>query len=269
MTEMLLKIQHRTEYAYDGPVPYALQQVRMTPQSSAGQSVLSWETSVEGGRQEAAYIDQHNNHVELFSFDPECRNVSIICKGEVNTADTTGIVGPHRGYAPLWYFKRTTPHTKAGPHIRGLLKTLGSDFDRDTDRLHALSALIISTVAYETGKTGFETLAEQALEAGHGVCQDHAHIFISAARLMGFPARYVSGYLMMDERTEQEAGHAWAEAHIDGLGWVGFDVSNGISPDERYVRVATGLDYDEAAPVSGITFGDQAETMIVTLQVQQ
>ena len=87
--------------------------------------------------------------------------------------------------------------------------------------------------------------------------------------LLGIPARYVSGYLMMDDRVEQEAGHAWAEAHIDGLGWVGFDVSNGISPDRRYVRVATGRDYREAAPVTGISYGGGDSAMHVKLAVEQ
>lgn len=86
---------------------------------------------------------------------------------------------------------------------------------------------------------------------------------------MGFPARYVSGYLMMDDRIDQDATHAWAEAHISGIGWIGFDVSNCISPDERYIRVATGLDYKEAAPISGMRIGSSEETMSVSLQVQQ
>ena len=76
---------------------------------------------------------------------------------------------------------------------------------------------------------------------------------------MEIPARYVSGYLMMNDRIEQEATHAWAEAWVQGLGWVGFDVSNGISPDPRYVRVATGRDYRDAAPITGISFGPVAE----------
>jgi transglutaminase-like putative cysteine protease len=82
------------------------------------------------------------------------------------------------------------------------------------------------------------------------VCQDHAHIFIGAARAADIPARYVSGYLMMNDRIEQDATHAWAEAHVEELGWVGFDISNGISPDPRYVRVATGRDYRHAAPLT-------------------
>lgn len=135
--------------------------------------------------------------------------------------------------------------------------------------MHALSHVIAERVRYEIQKTHSETSAEEALEAGYGVCQDHAQIFVTAARLMGFPSRYVRGYLMLNDRVEQDASHAWAEAHLDGIGWIGFDVSNGISPDERYVRVATGLDYRDAAPVSGMRFGDSAESMNVTLQVQQ
>jgi transglutaminase-like putative cysteine protease len=124
-------------------------------------------------------------------------------------------------------------------------------------------------IVYTPGSTDTGTTAEQAITQAKGVCQDHAHSFCAAARLMGLPARYVSGYLLMDDRAQQDATHGWAEAHIDGLGWVGFDVSNGICPDERYVRVATGLDYREAAPVTGMHFGGGGEVMLVSLQVQQ
>jgi len=139
----------------------------------------------------------------------------------------------------------------------------------DLDRLHALSAVIRETVAYEIGATHAGSTVEQALAAGRGVCQDHAHIFVACARELGVPARYVSGYLMLDDRTTQEAAHAWAEAHVEGLGWVGFDVSNGISPDARYVRVATGLDYAEAAPVRGTTYGGAGEALSVEIEVAQ
>ena len=86
---------------------------------------------------------------------------------------------------------------------------------------------------------------------------------------MDSPARYVSGYLMLDDGPVQDASHAWAEAHVDGIGWIGFDVSNAISPDARYVRVATGLDYLDAAPISGLRFGPGSETLNVDIEVQQ
>ena len=266
---MLLKISHLTRYHYDEPVQYSLQQVRLTPKSRAGQSIVSWRTTIEGGIKELEFEDHNNNHVVLVSVKDGQTELSIHSEGEVETTITNGIVGEHGGYAPLWYFRRATPLTQPGVHLRKLVKSLGDAFDNDIERMHALSGIISTAVAYEAGRTHSETTAEDALGNGHGVCQDHAHIFITAARLMDYPARYVSGYLMMNDRVMQDATHAWAEAYIQGIGWIGFDVSNSISPDERYVRIATGLDYKDAAPISGMRFGDSAESMIVSLQVQQ
>ena len=268
---MRISIAHETRYRYDAPLPYALQRLRMIPKDSAGQKVLEWETQVEGGERQLEYFDQHNNHVELFAIPSEAQEIVVRCTGLVDTSDTAGTVGKHGGFAPLWYFQRATAFTKPGPAIRKLLR----DFDDpgeeggDVARLHGLLGLVRDNVRYEIGQTHSETTAEQALTAGHGVCQDHAHLYIVLARLLGYPARYVSGYLLIDGTIDQDAGHAWAEVHVPSLGWVGFDVSNGISPDERYVRVATGLDYREAAPVAGIRFGGSREDMHVTLQVQQ
>ena len=152
--------------------------------------------------------------------------------------------------------------------MRALMASLPVEDDHVTT-LHRMSAAVIATVEYAAGHTDAETTAEEALIRARGVCQDHAQIFVGCARMLGIPARYVSGYLMMDDRVEQEASHAWAEAHIDGLGWVGFDVSNGISPDPRYVRVATGRDYREAAPVTGISYGGRDVAMHVRLAVER
>ena len=95
--------------------------------------------------------------------------------------------------------------------------------------------------------------------------RDQAETFIAAARLLGFPARYVSGYLVLDGAAEKAASHAWAEAHVDGLGWVGFDAANNMCPDETYVRVATGRDHHDAMPVSGIRSGQSEERLAVSI----
>lgn len=266
---MKLKVTHKTIYDYDTPVPYGLQQVRLTPKSRAGQTVLCWEMKIEGGQSELVFDDQNNNHTMLVSHHDGSTCISVSCKGEVETTDRSGIIGEHGGFAPLWYFQRPTELTMPGPGVRGVVNALGNEFDGDISRMHALSELISSAISYQSGKTGPQTTAEDALSAGHGVCQDHAHAFLSAARLLSYPARYVSGYLMMDDRVDQDASHAWAEVHCDGIGWVGFDISNGISPDERYIRVATGLDYRDAAPISGMRMGGSDETMRVKIQVQQ
>ncbi|WP_299043181.1 transglutaminase family protein [uncultured Tateyamaria sp.] len=265
---MRLKIHHKTHYTYDAPVPYGLQQVRLRPKSRPGQLIEDWTIEVTGGQVEVSFEDEHANAVDLVSFAPGQSDIEITCSGTVDVEDTSGVVGPQGGFVPLWLFRRSTALTGAGARVRALAEAAPKD-GSDLDRLHALSAHVLELVPYSTDQAASDLTAEDVMEAGHGVCQDHAHVFITAARALGYPARYVSGYLMMDDRVDQDASHAWAEAHVEGLGWVGFDISNGISPDARYVRVATGLDYRGAAPISGLRYGNAGEAMSVTLQVQQ
>jgi len=264
---MRLKITHRTEYQYDMPVQYGLQRLRLLPRDGRTQSVLSWNVTVGGAREEVRFSDQFGNDTRLVSIEGEPHVVSVEATGEVETHDTAGVTGPHQGFAPLWLFNHHTPLTLAGEGIRDLAASIGSG--AEIDRLHRLMGLVRERVAYVVGATNAETTAEEALKQGSGVCQDHTHIFTSAARLLGMPARYVSGYLMMNGAIEQVASHAWAEAHVSSLGWVAFDAANGISPDERYVRLATGRDYRDAMPVSGIRLGQAAEQLAVHITVEQ
>ena len=265
---MHLSISHTTSYRYDAPIQYGLQKIRLRPFDSAQQRVTAWDIEVEGGSRDVMYIDQYGNGVELVSTPEGASEVKITASGTVETTDTSGVFGPAAGPAPLWHFLRPTPLTEAGDGIRDLAGGMAT-FDQKLDALHDLSARIAKAVEYGSGSTYAATPAEAALAGKRGVCQDHAQIFVSAARVAGIPARYVSGYLMMDDRVDQDASHAWAEAYLDNLGWVGFDISNGQSPDERYVRIACGRDYRDAAPVSGLRHGTGDESMIVSLQIQQ
>src|SRR6478735_12056379 len=266
---MRLAIRHTTRYRFAQPVAHGLQRLRLTPKETQGQTIVDWTIEYEGAREELVYDDQNHNHVTLVSVDEGAHDVVIACRGTVETEDKAGVIGRHAGHLPLWAFLGQTDLTRPGPRIRQLVAAAGRSDDGAVPTLHALSAVIRERVAYETGYTHVGTTAEEAVAAGCGVCQDHAQIFIAAARMLEIPARYVSGYLMMDDRIEQEATHAWAEAWVQGLGWVGFDVSNGISPDPRYVRVATGRDYRDAAPITGISFGPVAEELTVSLAVAQ
>jgi transglutaminase-like putative cysteine protease len=266
---MKLSIQHITEYHFDKPVFYALQRLKLRPKDGAGQTILNWQLMVDGGKVEAEQDDPHNNHVSLMSVTEGRTSITISCQGQIETTDNHGILGRHRSFVPLWAYCRPTRLTTAARGIQKLLSGVDQAQDNKLDLLHQLSAHILSSVSYQGGATGVDSSAEQAITAGAGVCQDHAHIFIAACRSMGIPARYVSGYLMMDGQIEQSASHAWAEAHIDSIGWVGFDISNGISPDGRYVRVATGYDYRDAAPISGMSFGARDKSMVVSLRVEQ
>lgn len=266
---MRIAIVHSSRYGYANPLGHGLLRVRLKPKSTHGQEVLDWTMDMDHARVETEYEDQHNNATVLASVEPGASAVTVTCHVTVDTADNAGVIGQHAGHMPLWAFTKPTELTRAGPRIRKLAASLDTGPGELLASLHQLSARVLDAVRYEIGRTDARTRAEDALQAGHGVCQDHAHIFISAARELGIPARYVSGYLMMDDRSEQEAGHAWAEAHVPDLGWVGFDVANGICPDERYVRVATGCDYRDAAPIAGISFGAGDTTLKVRLSVEQ
>jgi len=264
-----LKIAHQTHYQFAEPVVYGLQQIRLIPKTRRGQSVDDWNVTFEGALEQVHFIDQFNNHTLLIGLQEGASELIIRAEGTVVTQDESGIVGQHGGWTPLRLYQRKTDLTRPGSAIQALCNRVGTGYETEVSRLHALMGLIAETVKYETGKTGVATTAEEAAASGRGVCQDHTQIFVSCARLMGFPARYVSGYLMMDDRVQQDASHAWAEAYAEGLGWVGFDVSNAISPDARYVAVATGLDYMDAAPVSGLSFGSAQQGLEVSVQVQQ
>ena len=187
---------------------------------------------------------------------------------ELTPEQIAALAGEDHGPAPLWTWLRQTVLTTPGASINALAAEFTGPGDR-LGMLHQLLDTVHARIRFVVGATDAKTDAETALNAAVGVCQDHTHVFVSAARLVGIPARYVSGYLMLNEVTDQAASHAWAEAHVDGLGWVGFDAANGVSPDERYVRLATGLDYRDAAPISGIRHGAGAERLAVVINVEQ
>lgn len=265
---MFLKVSHTSTYHYDQPVSYALQRLRLTPQSCRTQTVHNWDVRFHGAVKEASFRDGFNNICELIRHERSALEISITAEGEVTTQETAGVYGEDRSPSPLWMYTRQTELTEPGIQIKGLCETVTGISDR-LERLHALMGALASRMLYEIGSTDVETAAEAALAAGHGVCQDLTHVFCAAARLSGIPARYVSGYLMMDGVEHQAASHAWAEAHVAGLGWVGFDAANNMSPDEKYVRIATGLDYRDAAPISGIRLGDGREKLEVSVKVEQ
>lgn len=266
---MRLKISHKTTYTYDKPVHYALLQLRLTPRNAAGQSVISWKSTLTGGDMQVSFDDQFRNRVDLVLMQ-DAERLEILSEGEVEVEDRAGVIGAGEALTPLWLYQRRTPVTTPGAQVRKIAKQVeGLMAENQLSAMHELSKAIGAAVSYKKGTTHAATTAEEAVSAGQGVCQDHAHVMIAAARHLGLPARYVSGYLMMEGVTDQEASHAWAEVNVAGLGWVGFDVSNEQCPDDRYVRVAVGRDYADAAPVHGLRQGDASEELCVSLQVQQ
>ncbi len=247
---MLISVRHVTRYTYDAPARYAILSLRLQPPVFAGQSVQSWTISAPGIEKALRFTDGFGNSVALVAIKDEHTEIEIVAEGVVETVDCTGVVRGLKEAAPVRIYLRNTPATLADAAIKELAAETPAE-KGGLARLHALMDIIRDRVEYETGTTSPLTTAAEVLEQGRGVCQDHAHVFIAAARVLGFPARYINGYFLSGAAQPELAHHAWAEAHVDHLGWVGFDVANRVCPDDRYVRLAVGLDSATASPIRG------------------
>jgi transglutaminase-like putative cysteine protease len=150
------------------------------------------------------------------------------------------------------------------------------DVVRDRPTLFGMSEAIMCWIhrefRHDVGATQVNPQLEEAFVCRHGVCQDFAHIMLGLCRAVGIPARYASGYLYEGPRgagTGAQGAHAWAEVHLPEVGWIGFDPSRGQLVDERYIKVATGRDYDDVAPVKGSYRGTGQCRMSVTVEVEK
>jgi transglutaminase-like putative cysteine protease len=260
---MRIRVRHATTYAYDQPATGVIQALRVTPAEHEGQQVLSWRVDVDVDGVLRPMRDAFGNRLHLFYAEGPLTQLTVRVTGEAEVRETAGVVrGAPEPFAPAT-FLRTTPLTAPDEGLRAWASGV-SGVD-PLGRLHALMAGLHQRLRFDVAATGVETSAADAFAAGHGVCQDYAHIFIAAARSVGVPARYVSGHLCRDEAGEQEAAHAWAEAFVPDLGWTGFDPANGVCSDHSYLRVAVGLDYLDAAPVRGARRGGGQERLSVAV----
>ncbi len=266
---MQIQISHQSAYSYDkvgGPIVQAL---RLTPPTSPGQAIVSWQLTAPGIENAATYIDAFGNRVHLIT--PGGRDGAsgslISVQGVIATKDTAGVVGNLEDFGRAAIYLRETHTTKASPAIIEMADSVrGAD---EMPTLHALMARIHAEVAYDTDATKPYTTASEAYAQRRGVCQDHAQIFAAAARHLRIPARYVTGYLLTDQTDAGSAHHAWAEALVPHLGWVGFDPANLTCPTDGYVRLAVGLDAGGAAPIRGVRMGAGTEQLSVAVMVNQ
>ncbi len=264
---MRIRIDHETRYAYDRAARFIVQVLRLTPRSTEGQQVRDWRIETDVDARIRRSEDAFGNIVHTLYTERPTNALMVRVTGEVATVDTGGVLkGFPERLSPL-VFLRDTPLTHADPALRDLARQVGEG--DDLTRLHRLMSLIHGEVAFMVGTTTADHTAADAWSQRQGVCQDHAQIFIACARRLGIPARYVSGHLhRTDGIIDQEAAHAWAEAYVEGLGWVVFDPANGVCPTEHYVRVACGLDALGATPIRGTSYGGVGERMTVALRVR-
>jgi transglutaminase-like putative cysteine protease len=266
---MRIKVTHETIYTYRPPARSVMQVLRLTPRSHEGQYVREWRIDVNRDCRLRAAEDPLGNITHGFALDEPVEELAIRIDGTVETHDTAGVVRHGIERFPPGLFLRGTALTRADEAIQGLASSVQVEAGGDgLATMHALTARVHELIAFVPGTTTSFPEAAQALAQGKGVCQDHAHVLLAAARRLGIPCRYVSGHLLRDAGPVlQEAAHAWVEAHLPHLGWVGFDPANGVCPTENYIRIAIGLDYLGAAPVRGTRYGGGGESLEVRVRV--
>ena len=266
---MKLRISHETVYRYDQPIRNLVQSLRLTPSVFEGQKTHEWTIDVSGGIRGPGFRDGAGDWIEGWTVRGPVDHVTIRIDGRIDTRDMAGVLRGHREMInPLTYL-RDTSVTLPDPALRELAFGITGTTDQ-LDLAHKRSAAVSDRIAFRPGVTQTGTTAAQALALGEGVCQDHTHALTALARLRGLPARYVSGYLHSTiDGQAHDAAHAWAEIQVEGLGWIGFDAANRCCPDERYVRLGSGLDSADAAPIRGIAMGTGAEELDVSVRVEE
>lgn len=253
---MRLNIEHQTQYVYSEVVQYTIQQLRLTPRNGMGQHVKRWEIKVNG--QLHAFEDTFGNNTHTLVIDQPHQELLISVSGEVETGVES--LASHQPL-PIALFLRDTPLTEADKEMQDFAQAF-------TDQpIETMMQALREKMQYIKGVTQVDTTAAEAFHLGQGVCQDHAHAFIGCCRALGLPARYVSGYLFTEDGSLMQT-HAWVDVWQNDH-WLGLDVSNGIFANESHVRLATGLDYRSASPVTGTRLGGGIEGMSTSVTVNQ
>jgi transglutaminase-like putative cysteine protease len=266
---MRLRISHETVYHYDHPIRNMVQSLRLTPSITEGQKTHDWTIEVSGGIRGPGFRDGAGDWIEGWTLRGPADQVVVRVSGQIETRDTAGVLRGHREQIHPLAYLRNSKATKPDDGLHALAAGVTGSGDR-LELAHKLSAAVGQAIRYSTGATQMHTTAAEALALGEGVCQDHAHALIAVARVHELPARYVSGYLHSTaDGQPHDAAHAWAEIHVEDLGWVGFDAANLCCPDERYVRLGSGLDAADAAPIRGVAHGQGNESLDVTVQVEE
>ncbi|MCB2013770.1 MAG: transglutaminase family protein [Sphingobium sp.] len=263
---MKLVVRHQTLYRYESGGSRVAMLLKLMPSDNAGQKIIDWQLTVNDEPVTDFVRNGHGDMESLWVRHDQLDSATIIASGVVETRDNAGVIAGMKFQPDPRVYLRETPLTNASD----AMCELADDLDGDTmlARLHNLSQAIRDKVAYRSGATQAETPAAEAYVQGAGVCQDHAQIFIAMARHIGVPSRYVSGYLMADsEEGALHETHAWAESWLDNLGWVGFDVSNGVCVTDHYIRLACGLDAHDAAPVRGTALASGSVTVDADVRI--
>jgi len=267
---MRLRVAHSIVRHFDPPAPAVSQLLRLTPRNHEGQHVINWRIDVSIDARLNAHQDAFGNITHFLSAAEPLDALRISVVGEVETQNGDGVVrGTVERFSPS-LFLRDTLLTQADQRIGDFARDIRESKKGDVlAELHLLLDRLHQEMRGEDEPSQTEAAtAAEVFQRKRGVARDLAHIFVGAARSLSIPARFVAGYLCIDG-VEQRSGHAWAEAYVPKLGWIGFDPVKGVCPTEAYIRVAVGLDALGAIPIRGAHYGGSTEKLAVAIEVNQ
>ena len=288
---MKFAVTHTTTYIYAGTVRESFNEARLQPFDGDGQDLLSFQLVVSEQSAVRSYKDFYGNRVHSIEIASPHEVLEIRSEAMVETTDRNRALVEAANAATGWRvseikqvpgiesqydFVVPSQYTPAS----GLLWRFAMDCLEGNSELWSflqnLNTRVYQHFEYAPGETEVSTQADEAFEKKRGVCQDYAHVFIAAARSLRLPVRYVSGYLYVEsndagnvETQSALESHAWVDAFIPEVGWVGLDPTHDRFVTEHYIVIARGRDYADARPLSGTYRGASLDKMTVEVAIEK
>ena len=276
-------IRHITRYRYSAPVRENFTEARMQPRTDDHQRCLTFSLTVTPHALTTAYEDFLGNVVHAFDVPSVHVDLHIVAEALVDVTPLAALpdavsidewreLDRLAGQGEFWDYLHASRHAQPTALLLRLMDDLGlSRWDDPLTVLKALNEDIFGYFEYAPQSTRVDSPIDEAIAARKGVCQDLTHVMIALVRQLGVPCRYVSGYLYHrrqdQDRSAEDATHAWAEAFVPSLGWVGFDPTNNLMATDRHIKVAVGRDYADVPPTRGVYVGKAEETLDVGVRV--
>jgi transglutaminase-like putative cysteine protease len=280
---MFYSIKHLTKFHYASPVSESVMEARMHPRSEGNQRCLTFHLAVSPRCRVFAYRDHVGNNIHHFDIPGQHSYLVIVAESLLDLQPVAGIPSslPPDAWAEAdsmvhmgdyWEMLLPSEFAQPTPLLLDLANQLGvCRRDDPLSLLCELNQRLYDWFEYVPKSTKVDSPIDEAIESRRGVCQDFAHIMIALVRSLRIPCRYVSGYLYRraqdHERSVADATHAWVEAFLPPLGWVGFDPTNCLLAGDRHIRTAIGRDYADVPPTRGIFRGHTASELSVAVRV--
>ncbi len=265
---MRASIQFQLQVAFAEPVRGLNQILRLSPRGFDSQRVLDWRIDVSPEAALRRGEDANGNLVDACSDDGPLDRLTISAGGMVEIHDADGVLRGLAEKLPPDAFLRDTPATHADRDLAFFARNAAADEADRLEQTHLLMGALHKALAFTPGETEAPRPAAEVFAARAGSARELAQVFVAAARVLGVPARFVSGFHLGAGAGEAGAHHAWAEIFFDPIGWIGFDPALGYSPREKHLRLAAGLDFFAAAPRRAVCLTPAREERRAVLTVE-